>query len=134
MVCLDSSAIIDILRKRLELENLRIKLGKDEIIKIPSPAIIEVIRGIYLNKNIPNVRGNEKERINKLFSSFPILDFDKDCAIKTGEMEADLINNGDIIDIEDIMIGAIAKQNGERLITRNVKHFERIKGLEVEGY
>lgn len=134
MACLDSSTIIDLLRKRFKLESLRIKLGKDEIIKIPSPAIIEVIRGLYLNKNILNVQEGEKDRINKLFSSFPILDFDKDCAIKTGEIEADLLNMGEIIDLEDIMIGAIAKQHGEKLITRNIKHFERIKGLEVEGY
>ncbi len=134
MVCLDSSAIIDILRKRLDLEQLKIKCGKDEIIKIPSPAIIKVIRGLYLDQNIPNVRENEKDKINKLFSSFPILNFDKNCAIEIGEMKADLINMGEKIDIEDIMIGVIAKQNGEKLITRNVKHFERIKELEVEGY
>ena len=134
MVCLDSSAIIDILRKRLEFEQLKVKFGKDEIIKIPSPAIIEVIRGLYLNQNIPNVQENEKEKINKLFSSFPILDLDKESAILAGEIEANLINRGETIDMEDIMIGAIVKQNGEKLLTRNVKHFERIKGLEVDGY
>lgn len=39
-----------------------------------------------------------------------------------------------MIDLEDIMIAAIAITNNEKLITRNEKHFRRIKGLEVEGY
>ncbi|MBI2449413.1 PIN domain-containing protein [Candidatus Pacearchaeota archaeon] len=134
MVCLDSSVIIDLLRKRVNLAQLELKLGENETAKIPSPAIIEIIRGLYLNSNIPNVRENEKERINKLFSSFPILDLDKDSAVKSGEIEADLINRGETIDIEDVMIAAIAIHNKEKLITRNAKHFERIKELEVEGY
>ena len=134
MVCLDSSVIVDILRKKFDLTQLESNLGENEVVKIPSPAIIEIVRGIYLNSNISNVRENEREIVDKLLSSFPILDLDKDCAIKAGEIEADLINTGQIIDVEDIMIGAIAKQNGEKLITRNIKHFERIKGLEIEGY
>jgi len=32
------------------------------------------------------------------------------------------------------MIGAIVKQNHKKLLTRNKKHFERIKGLEMESY
>ena len=134
MVCLDSSVIIDILREKVNLEQLELKLGENEIAKIPSPAIVEIIRGLYLNSSISNIHENEKEKINKLLSLFPILDLEKESAILAGKIEANLINSGDIIDIEDIMIGAIAKHNGERLITRNVKHFERIKGLEVEGY
>ena len=134
MVCLDSSVIIDLLRKKLDFTQLESKFGENEIAKIPSPAIIEIIRGLYLNSNIYNIGENEKEKINKLLSSFPILDLDKESSILAGEIEANLINTGNVIDIEDIMIAAIAKRNGERLITRNIKHFERIKDLEVEGY
>jgi len=39
-----------------------------------------------------------------------------------------------MIDIEDIMIAAIAIVNGEKILTRNSKHFKRIEGLEVEEY
>lgn len=134
MACLDSSTIIGLLRKKLDLAQLELKLGESEIVKIPSPAIIEIIRGLYLNSNIPNIRENEKEGINKFLASFPILDLDKDCAIKAGEIEANLINIGEMIDIEDIMIAAIALHNKEKLITRNVKHFRKINGLEIEGY
>ena len=134
MVCLDSSVIIDLLREKLDFAQLELKFGENEVAKIPSPAIIEIIRGLYLSSNISNIRENEKERVNKLFSSFPILDLDRDCAIKAGEIEADLINRGEIIDIEDILIAAICIKNKDSLITRNKKHFERIRGLEVVSY
>ncbi|MEK6844212.1 MAG: PIN domain-containing protein [Nanoarchaeota archaeon] len=134
MVCLDSSVIIDLLRKKLDFAQLESKFGENEIVKIPSPAIIEIIRGLYLNSNLSNIRENEKERIDKLFSSFPILHLDKESAIKAGEIEANLINKGEIIDMEDILIAAICISNKDSLITRNKKHFERIRDLEVEDY
>ncbi len=134
MVCLDTSIIIDILREKVNLDQLELNLAENEIAKIPSPAIIEIILGLHLNSNILNIYKNEREKIDKLLSSFPILDLDKESAILAGEIEANLINMGNIIDIEDIMIGAIALHNNEKLITRNKKHFERIKGLEIEGY
>ena len=135
MVCLDSSVIIDILRGKESVKEIENKFdyGGEEIL-IPSPVIVELIRGIYLKDSIKNIKDDEKEKINNFLSSFIVLDFDKKSAIKTGEIEAYLINNGETIDLEDIMIGAIAKQNGERLITRNIKHFQRVKGLEIENY
>ena len=53
MACLDSSTIIDILRRKIDLAQLELRLGENEIVKIPSPAIIEIIRGLYLKSNIP---------------------------------------------------------------------------------
>ena len=135
MVCLDSSVIIDILRGKESVETIENKFdSSNEEIFIPSPVIIELIRGIYLKNSLKNVKEKEKENINKLLDSFIILDFDKKSAIITGEIEADLMNDGEIIDLEDIMIGAIAIQNEEKLITRNLKHFQKIKGLEIESY
>lgn len=32
------------------------------------------------------------------------------------------------------MIAAIAIQNGQKLITKNIKHFKKIKELDVIGY
>ena len=112
----------------MELEN------KGEVITIAVPSIVELFKGIYLKDNIKNIKSDEVEKIKNAISSYENYNLDKDGAILAGEIEADLLNRGERIDIEDILIGAIAKQNGEKLITRNIKHFDRIKGLEVEGY
>ena len=135
MVCLDSSIIIDILRGKESVEAIEERFdSSDEEVFIPSPVIIELIRGIHLIDSIKNIKEREIEEINNFLYSFVVLDFNKESAIKTGEIEAELRNSGEIIDLEDIMIGAIILQNNETLITRNKKHFEKIRGLKIEGY
>ena len=96
--------------------------------------LLEIIRGIYLKDSMKNIKENERDKIDNFLSSFVVLDFDKESAIKTGEIEAELQNKGEIIDLEDIMIGAIALKNNETLVTRNKKHFEKINGLKIESY
>ena len=135
MVCLDSSIVIDILRGKESVEAIENKFdSSNEEIFIPSPVIIELIRGIYLKDAIRNIKEEEKEEINNFLYSFVVLDLNKESAIKAGEIEAELRNAGEMIDLEDIMIGAITLQNNETLITRNKKHFEKIRGLKIEGY
>ncbi len=135
MVCLDSSVIIDILRGKGSVELIENNFdSSDEEIFIPSPVIIEIVRGIYLKDSIKNIKENEKAKIDSFLSSFVVLDFDKESAIKTGEIEAELMNMGEIIDLEDIMIGAIVLKNNETLVTRNKKHFEKIRDLRIEIY
>ena len=135
MVCLDTSFIIDILRGKISISEVKNKFDSlNEQIFIPSPAIIELVRGLYLRDSIKNIKENEKENINNFLSSFQVLDLRKESAIKTGEIEAELRNMGEIIDLEDIMIGAIALTNNETVITKNKKHFKKIKNLRIESY
>jgi len=135
MVCLDSSIVIDILRGKESVKAIENKFdSSNEEIFIPSPVIIELIRGIYLKDTIRNIKEKEKDEINNFLYSFVVLDLNKESAIKAGEIEAELRNAGEMIDLEDIMIGAITLQNNETLITRNKKHFEKIRGLKIEGY
>ena len=135
MVCLDSTFVIDILKGAEKAEELEENIDNGgEDIFIASPSIIEVVRGLYLKSNIKNLKNNEKERTFKLINSLSVLDLDKNSAILAAKIEADLKNNGEIIDIEDVMIAAITINNNETLITRNKKHFERIKDLKIEAY
>ena len=60
-----------------------------------------------------------------------LLDFDFDCGKIAGKDFLDLKKRGLMIDIEDILIGAVAKQNGIRLATTNPNHFSRIQGLQL---
>lgn len=130
MVCLETSFLVDYLRG---MENARIIFNKlednNEILTVASPTIIELISSAELEET-----KREKEEIIRLLSSIKVLPLDEESAILAGEIEAFLVLSGQTIGLSDIMIGAIAKKHGEKLITRNIKHFERIKGLEVEGY
>ena len=55
-----------------------------------------------------------------------------DSSRKAAEIFEHLKSEGEIIDLADIMIAAIAIVYGESLLTGNSKHFERIKELKIE--
>ena len=135
MACLDSSIIIDILRGKISISEVKNKFDSlNEQIFIPSPAIIELVRGLYLRDSIKNIKENEKENINNFLSSFQVLDLRKESAIKTGEIEAELRNMGEIIDLEDIMIGPIELTKPETVSPKNKKLVKKIKNLRIESY
>jgi tRNA(fMet)-specific endonuclease VapC len=70
-----------------------------------------------------------------LFNSLNVFPFDHASAIKAGAILGKLVRKGMKIDSLDGMIAAIALMHGcNVIVTRNVKHFERIEGIEVEGY
>jgi tRNA(fMet)-specific endonuclease VapC len=51
-----------------------------------------------------------------------------------GDIRAALESLGAPIGITDVLIGATALANGLVMVTRNLKHFERISGLAVESW
>ena len=135
MVCLDSSFVIDIIKGVNEAVSRRQEIdSSNEEISIATPAIKEVMLGLYLNRTQKYSSKEERGNVEELINSLIALDFDKESAILAAKIQAELENRGEIIDIEDIMIGAIARHNNETLITRNKKHFEKIPGLKIESY
>ncbi len=87
-------------------------------------------------RNAPTV--NLKKRLKEaemLFSRLDVFPFDHGSAIKAGAILGELIREGRVIDVMDGMIAAIALTHGcNVIVTRNVRHFERIEGIEVEEY
>ena len=131
MVCLDTTFVVDLIRGKDFVNSFIDKFEQDEeAIYIATPVIMELAKGAGLGVN----KVEEKKKIKSFLSSFTILDFDEESAFLAGEIDANLRSEGEIIQIEDIMIGSIALKNNETLITRNKKHFEKIKGLKIESY
>ena len=63
-----------------------------------------------------------------------ILKFDKESAEKAGEIDGNLIKEGNTIGPIDTMIAGTAITKNEKVLTRNIKDFSRIKGLNIETY
>lgn len=129
MAVFDTSFIIDLLKGKIEAKE-KLKELKYEAKFITTPSIMELWHGA----NISNLASQEKEKVLRLIHAFTVLNLDTDSALIAGEIEADLHKKGKMIETEDIQIGAISKNKKERLITKNKKHFERIKGLKIEEY
>jgi tRNA(fMet)-specific endonuclease VapC len=54
-------------------------------------------------------------------------------AVRAGDLLALLDSKGVPIGTEDVLIGATALLAGLSVVTRNVRHFDRIPGLKVES-
>jgi predicted nucleic acid-binding protein len=65
------------------------------------------------------------------FSKIIMLVFNQSSAMEGGKIYKDLKSKGLMIDIEDILIGAIAISNSLKLATDNINHFGRISGLQI---
>lgn len=63
--------------------------------------------------------------------SIEIFDLDKEIMAEYAFVKANLETAGQRLDNFDLLIGASAKQHKLTLVTRNIKHFERIKGLKI---
>jgi predicted nucleic acid-binding protein len=75
------------------------------------------------------------ERIRRdVLARVKILPLGEDEASRAGEILADLESRGASVGIEDVMIGATALVGGLVVVTRNVKHLGRIRGLVVENW
>jgi predicted nucleic acid-binding protein len=131
MVCLDSTVLIDILRGNREAEEYLKKCEEnDEEIIISSICAMELIKGVSFAPELIK----EKMDIQELLNQFTELPFTHEIAFEAGKIDAELEKKGQMIQIEDIMIGASAKVNGQILVTRNIKHLKRINGLDVRSY
>lgn len=116
MIGIDSDCIIDFLRNRKEIETTEINL-------------FEVFYGVF-RRNIKQ----EKEITEEFFNSLDILN-SNGCGEMAASIFCELINNGNEIHQNDCLIAAILLLNGcDKIITRNVKDFSRIKNLEIITY
>jgi|SRR3989344_4226992 len=130
MVCLETSFIIDLLRGKAAVKNIKEEIDRTEIrLTIAAPSVME----LWVGALISGQSEKEKSKINELLHSLEILDLDEQSAKEAGEIEAELIKKGLPIEAEDIMIAAIARINNEKIITRD-EHFARISNLKLLKY
>lgn len=130
MACLETSFLIDLLRGKQEVHALKDELDRTETtLTIAAPSVMELWSGAIIAK----ASEHEKAKVNDLIQSLQILPLDEKSAKEAGEIEADLLRRGLPIETEDIMIAAIARVHGEKVVTHDA-HYTRIPGLRVLKY
>ena len=133
MKILDSTFLIDLLKNKKEVYDKLDEIEKERALFITSISVYELAVGIQLDKNANKVK--KFSELLKFLAAFEILELDVDSAIRAGKIKGDLIRKGKEIDTRDCLIAGIALINkAETIVTRNKKHFERVKGLKVETY
>ena len=65
---------------------------------------------------------------------FDVLPFGYSTALIYGELVGELERRGETISEMDALIASVALECGERMVTRNLKHFQRVPNLKVESF
>ena len=127
---LDTSFIIDLMRNDQE------SIKKIAGLKKTSTNLMSTTLSVFeIWQGIEDLESEEKkDKIVKFLSSIGFLTLDVASAKKAGTIYAKLRRNGIDIGAVDSLIGAIALLHNQTILTRNVKHFNRIENLKVESY
>tara|TARA_Y100000310_G_scaffold190615_1_gene190602 strand:+ start:10428 stop:10814 length:387 start_codon:yes stop_codon:yes gene_type:complete len=128
MKLLDTTFLIDLMK------------GKDECKKIVlnnqrclSTCInmYELLIGVYYKNKKPN---NHLE-ILELFENIHMLPLEISGIMNSAKISAELLKSGNQVSHTDCLIAGIALSHSiNTIVTRNVKHFNRIPGIKVETY
>lgn len=121
---LDTSFLIDLLKGDPAAKRLAKRI-QDSLLTTTSVSVYEIYQG---------VRVREIPAVEKLFTELTVYVLDDVCAKRAGQLYQSLREEGKSIDPEDCMIAAIALEQNKKLVTKNKRHFLRVKGLEVVSY
>jgi len=129
MACIDANFLVGLdrrdgaaLAKMQELEE------KGDTVYITAVTAAEFFRGAYGSKNRMKALDDARNMIKR----FSILDLDYESARIWGELSYNL--KSDTIGDRDLFIAGIAIANRQALLTRDVRHFERVPDLTVESW
>lgn len=107
---------------------------RDRLLALPATqvAMCSVVRGELESGawGSPDPYGR-LARIERMFGEYASLPFDDGAAARYGQIAGALRRAGRDIGSADTMIAAIAELNDLTVVTRNLKHFKRVKGLKV---
>lgn len=127
MVCLDSDIIIEFLKNnQLILDKINDLQGNEKKISTTSVNTFEIFRGFV------DYKTDSINRFNNFLSNLKIHNFNLNSSKKAAEIFENLRTKGELLDLADIMIAAIAISNNETLLTNNISHFKRIPELKLE--
>jgi tRNA(fMet)-specific endonuclease VapC len=97
---------------------------------ISTVTLMELIYGAeksdFPERNLASIEG--------FAARLEVLKYDADAAAHTGQLRAEQAKSGKPIGPYDQMIAAHARSKGLILVTNNLREFERVPGLRVEGW
>lgn len=130
---LDSSVVIAAERRDQTVRQIleQIKAGHGQIdIALSVVTIAELTHGAYRAKDDEHKR-RRLAFIERLCSDVPVHPITVEIARRIGRIEGEQATQGNTIAFEDLAIGVTALYLGFDVATINVRHFQRIPGLNV---
>jgi len=129
MFLLDTDFCIDWLRrKEYARKALAVLLPGD--VAVSAVTVGELLVGAHCAM----APAREAEKVHAFLRPLPVLAFGPSEAIQFAEIAAWLRQQGQPIGVQDSMIAATAVVHRLAVVTKNVRHFERVRGLKVSNW
>ena len=130
-VVLDTDFLIDLMHGQAQAVRLL-----EELLDAPDPVGISAITVMQLYHGVSRaaVPAAETDRIEKALKGIATYDLTRGIAAEAGRVDGELVARGEGIDPADVIIGSTALQRNEPVVTRNTRHFSRMKGLRLVAY
>lgn len=130
MIGFDTSIIIDLFKGNNSAKDILENLKKP--IAVTMMSYLELFFGLDL-KNQQHIK--EGEVYDEFFRSVHIINLNSDSCKKASKIFWDLKKEGKTIEQFDCVIAAMFMNEGiNKIVTKNSKHFERIRSLQVISY
>lgn len=110
-------------------ERLTAQLGESEEVAISAITASELLHGVH--RATHEHRARREAFVEGVLAAFPTLSFDLLAARIHARIWADLASSGTEIGPHDRLVAATAISMGWRVATANIRHFDRIPGLDV---
>ena len=92
--------------------------------------VAELVHGIYRSKT-PEAGQRRRQYIEELVSLVPVHPVTNRTAWLVGQIEGQEAAKGNVLPFNDLIIAAGAIEQGYAVLTGNLRHFQKIPGLNV---
>ena len=129
---LDTSFVEDVARRDADALAKADALAREAI---PERLSVMTLYELYWGVGYVDTPQQERDAVDAVLETKEIYDVTPEIARKAGRIAGRLSSDGrPLNDPGDELIGATGVVHDESVLTKNVDHFERISGLEVETY
>jgi predicted nucleic acid-binding protein len=111
------------------VEAIQTAYGEIELSLSPV-TVAELVHGIYRAKT-PEVSRRRREYVDELVTLIPLRPITLQAAYMVGQIEGQEASRGNVLPFHDLLIAVAAIEQGYAVLTENLRHFEKIPGVQV---
>lgn len=132
MVCLDTTFLVELGRGRPNaVRKMKELVGSGERVATTMVNMVEFYEGAWAHARAPE----KVAEVEGVLEGLVVLDLNLVAAKEFGRLKRELQRGGRAVGDWDLLIAAVALAYGERrILTANVRDFERIPGIEAVPY
>jgi tRNA(fMet)-specific endonuclease VapC len=131
---LDTSFLVDLLRERARGSKGAAHQLLDTLADEELSISIHVACELHAGAEVSNTPVAEHARVSALCSALRIVPTDERFPLEYGSLLGEMRRRGESLATMDLLIATAARVEDAPLVTRNVRHFERIPKLHVIAY